>query len=205
MLLFKNYLAPLLMGAALFCGCSKNPAPIRADYYPACYEPLVYLHERASGTGAAVAKRAAQGAVISGLATAIAEAITGHLSAAGVAAGTAAGAVVGGLVGGGAQYEEISKRDTQRLSQYLEQIDGDVDITNMDVKEAAATVSRQCYKKAFRELVQKTRSGELAPEAARSRFEEIVAGDKEASQLLRVPSGAEDMAGEFAAAERIQP
>lgn len=199
---FGKLLAPLLMLAALCCGCAKKAEPIRAEYYPACYEPLVYLHERAKGSGGAVAARAAQGGLISGLATAIAQAIAGKLTAVGVAAGTAAGVAVGGLVGGASQYDEIKKRDTQHLAKYLDQIDGDADISNMDLKEAAATVSRQCYRKAFRELIQRTQNGELAGQAARARLEEIIAGDKEASQILEKPSSAEEMAGEFAAAER---
>lgn len=198
----RKLLIPLLILAALYCGCAKKTAPIKADYYPACYEPLAYLHDRVKGTGGAVATRAAQGGVISGLATLIVQAITGNLRAAGVAVGTAAGAAVGGLVGGASHYDEIQKRDTRHLSKYLDEIDGDVDISNMDLKEAAATVSRQCYKKAFRELIQQTRDGELSSQAARARFEEIAAGDKEASQILETPSSAEEMAGEFAAAER---
>lgn len=179
-------------------GCAKKTEEVKVHYYPKCHEPLAYVHSRASGSGKAIAGSAIQGGVISGIAAAIASAITGSLRPVGVLAGVGAGAAVGGLVGGLNQHSNLEKEDNQHLSQYLEEIDGD--INNMDIVTAAATVSRQCYSRAFTALTQEMREGKIDGATATARFEEIQAGTKEADQLLGVTPQTAVMESEFNAA-----
>lgn len=178
-------------------GCSKKTpdGPVKAEYYPDCHEPLAYLRDRASGTGKRVAVGAAKGGVISGIATVIASAITGNLRGVGVLAGVAAGAAVGGVVSGVGSSDEIEKEDNRRMSKYLEEIDGNID--GLDLKTASATVSRQCYNRAFAALKTDLRERKISVAAARARFGEIVAGENEAAQLLKEQPQDRIMEGEF--------
>lgn len=187
-------LIPLLAFPAACAKKTESPV-IKADYYPNCYGPLAYLHERATGAASSVAKGAATGGVLSGIAAVIASAITGRVSGLGVAAGVAAGAAVGGISTGVASGEAMSKEDNKRLSQYLEEIDGDIE--GMDLKTASATVARQCYRRAFKTLLADARSGKIGPVAAGPRLSEIIAGDDEASQLLNEKSDSASMEAEY--------
>lgn len=182
----------------LFCGCAKKSEPMKANYYPDCYEPLAYLHSRTAGAASGAAKGAIKGSVISGIAAAIIGAINGRLSPQGMLGGVAAGAVVGGLAGGVSGHSDQEKQDNQRLTKYLDEVDGDIE--GMDITAAAATVSRQCYTKAFKGLLAETRDGSLTAAAAQRRYDEIAAGEKEACELLGLKPDAEEMAREFAAA-----
>lgn len=180
-------------------GCAKKTETVHVHYYPSCYEPLGYLHQRkGENTGKAVAAGAIQGGILSGIATAIAGAITGNLRPVGMLAGVAAGGVVGGVVGGVNQHNVSEKEDNQHLSKYLEEIDGD--ISNMDIVTAAATVSRQCYAKEFNILLKNMREGKLDKNAAVARYTEIETGTKEADQLLGVTPDLPAMQSEFNAA-----
>ncbi len=184
---------------ALPLGCSKKTpdGPVRAEYYPDCHEPLAYLRDRHSGTGKRVAMGAAKGGLISGIATAIAASITGNFRAVGVLAGVAAGAAVGGIVAGTSGED---KEENIRMNKYLEEIDGD--INDMDFTQASATVSRQCYNKAFAALKTDVRAGKIGVNAARDRFREIVAGEDEAAQLLKNQPQNAEMEEEFEQAIR---
>ena len=192
----KTLCLALICLLAMSLGCSKKPeAPTRAHYYPDCHEPLAYVLDRHSGAGAGAVRGAVQGGVISGLATAIAAAITGRFSGVGVAAGVGAGAAVGGLMGGTSGYSASEAEDNRRLSKYLEEIDGDIE--GMDLPKAAATVSRQCYRKAFDAMKAGVASGKITPLAASERMTEIAAGEKEAAQLLNTQSDAPEMESEL--------
>lgn len=197
-----KFLSAFLLALLLLPGCAKNTETVKAYYYPSCHEPLAYLHSRTGGgaTGKAVAKGAIQGGVISGIAAAIVGAITGNLRPVGVLAGVAAGGAVGGLVGGVNQQQSIDKEDNQHLAKYLEEVDGD--ISNMDIVQAAATVSKQCYAREFKSLTEEMREGRIEGSAARARFTEIEAGTKEADQLLGVTPDSATMLKEFDSAKR---
>ena len=183
-------------------GCSKKTSdgPVKAEYYPDCHEPLAYLRDRSSGVGKRVAVGAAKGGVISGIATVIASAITGNLRGVGVLAGVAAGAAVGGVVSGVSSSDEIEKEDNKRMSKYLEEIDGDID--GMDLTTASATVSRQCYNRAFDALKTDLREKKISVAVARSRLNEILAGENEAAQLLKEQPQDRIMEDEFESAIR---
>lgn len=192
----KTVLSSLLLILVLIsAGCAKNTEQVKAHYYPKCHEPLAYLHERTAGTGKAVAGSIVQGGVISGIAAAIAGAITGHLRPIGVLAGVGAGAAVGGIVGGASQHANLEKADNQHLAKYMEEIDGD--ISDMDIVTAAATVSKQCYSRAFTKLTQEMREGTIDNQTATARFEEIAAGTREADKLLKLNPDLNQMEREF--------
>lgn len=191
----------LLLILLFTTSCAKKTEDtVQAHYYPSCHEPLAYLHSRTGGTGKAVATGAVQGGVISGIATAIVGAITGNLRPVGVLAGVAAGGAVGGLVGGVNQHQNIERADNQHLAKYLEEVDGD--ISNMDIVQAAATVSKQCYAREFATLTREMREGKIEDSAALARYTEIVAGTKEADQLLGEKLDASVMQNQFDAAKK---
>lgn len=194
----------LLLSILLFtsaCAKKTETETVQAHYYPACHEPLAYLHSRTAGTtGKAIASGAIQGGVISGIASAIIGAITGNLRPVGVLAGVAAGGAVGGLVGGVNQHQVSEREDNQHLSKYLEEVDGD--ISNMDIVQAAATVSKQCYAKEFTALTSEMRQGRIEGSAAQARYTEIAAGTKEADQLLGITPDLDSMLKDFDAAKR---
>lgn len=189
---------------ALPLGCAKKTpdGPVKAEYYPDCHEPLAYLRDRHAGTGKRVATGAAAGGVISGIATVIASAITGRVSGVGVLAGVAAGAAVGGIASGAGTADAIDKEDNRRMSKYLEEIDGNIE--GLDLKTASATVSRQCYNRAFATLKTDVRDGKMSVAAARARFNEIVAGEDEAAQLLNEQPQGLIMEDEFESAIRAR-
>ena len=199
----NKYLAILLFILLILpLGCAKKTEPVKAYYYPACHEPLAYLHSRGSGSGKAIAGSALQGGVISGIATAIVGAITGNLRPVGILAGVAAGGAVGGIAGGVSQYSAQAKQDNQQMAKYMEEIDGD--ISNMDIVSAAATASKQCYTRAFKSLTEEMRSGRITDASSDQRFTEISAGIKEADQLLGIKPDFAAMDSEYAAAARKQ-
>lgn len=187
---------PLFLG-----GCARTSTHVSRDvvYYPKCEEPLVYLASRGNASGA-VAKGAATGAFISGITTLIAGAISGRLDPLGLAGGVGAGAVVGGTLGG-VDHSADSKADTRQMSLYLEEIDGD--ISDIDtVEKAGATLARQCYGNAFNKLLGQMKTREIQRDAALARFDEILAGMREADGYLGAETNFEPMKKEFADAEK---
>lgn len=179
---------------ALLGGCAqKNVRENHAVYYPDCSEPLEYIAQR-GGMGKAVGKGAIQGGLIGLLSAAVYGAITGRGDPARIAGSVGAGAAVGGAMG--AMNYNSSKEDTQRLAQYLEQIDGDISGIN-DVTQAGATVSMQCYAKKFDKLLERMKQGQIAEEGANARFAEIIRGREEAAALLRIPPDTGEYEMEF--------
>lgn len=178
-------------------GCAKktDTGPVRAEYYPACHEPLAYLHQRSGGTGQAVAKGAIQSGVISGIAGAIIGAIAGGIRPAGILTGVGVGAALGGTVSGLSAKSAQTKEDNRHMAAYLEQIDGDID--GLDIVSAAATVSMQCYGKEFNLLLQGMQNRQITREASEKRFAEIMAGREEAARLLNKPADAASYEKQF--------
>lgn len=179
----KKYLPIALCVALLYCsGCAKKPVQediVTANYYPACHEPLAYLKQRHEGTGSNVAKGAIQGGVISGIASAIVGAIAGNMRPAAILTSVGVGAVIGG--GASAMTQAPGQReDNKKMAEYLEQIDGD--ISGMDIVQAAATVSMQCYGREYKKLLDDLQ--EMPDDAAKQRLAEILAGREEAAKLL---------------------
>lgn len=185
----------------MLSGCASKSAHVSRDivYYPSCEEPLLYLADR-GGTTQAVAKGATTGALITGITTLIAGAISGRIDPIGVVGSVGAGAVVGGAIGG-ANNSVNNKNDTRQMSLYLEEIDGD--ITDIDtVEKAGATLAKQCYGKAFTSMLKKMETREISQEAALARFDEILAGMREADTYLDESTDIESMKKEFANAEK---
>lgn len=193
---------PVLAAFIFSLGCAQQkqaPGPVRADYYPACHEPLAYLEERNQGaTATAVAGGAIQGGVITGIAAAIVGAIAGGIRPAGILTSIGVGAAVGGATGAISQHGNNAREDNKRLAAYLEQIDGDIE--GLDIVGAAATVSMQCYGREFRTLIADLKSKKITRDAAQKRFAEILAGREEAAKLLNKPSDAAAYEKEFNAA-----
>lgn len=187
----------LLALCLLAGGCAKktDTEPVKAEYYPACHEPLAYLHQRSGGTGKAVAKGAIQGGVISGIAGAIIGAIAGGIRPAGILTSVGVGSALGGTVSGLSTKSVQTKEDSRHMAAYLEQIDGDID--GLDIVGAAATVSMQCYGKEFKLLLQGMQNRQITREASQKRFAEILAGREEAARLLNKPSDAASYEKEF--------
>lgn len=169
---------------SLLCGCAqKNARENQVAYYPDCREPLDYIAHR-GGMGKAVGKGALQGGIIGLLSAAVYGAITGRGDPVHIAGSVGAGAAVGGAMG--AMNHASSKEDVSRLSEYLEQIDGDISGIN-DVTQAGATVSMQCYAKKFAQLLERMKQGQIADAGAKARFGEIIQGREEAAALLGQP------------------
>lgn len=196
----------LLVIATSICasGCASNSTPdtVKVHYYPACHEPLAYLHQRHGGTGKAAAKGALQAGVISGIASAIIGAIAGNISGTGVAVSVGVGSALGGTMGALNRSSVQQREDNQHLAAYLEQIDGNIE--GLNIVTAAATVSRQCYNKEFKMLIDGMENGSITAEAAKSRFGEIAAGEEEAAKLLNQPANTAQLQTEFARAESME-
>lgn len=179
----------------LEAGCARQTAPVQAQYYPVCHEPLAYLQLRSNGMGSAVAAGAVQAGVLSGIASAIIGAVAGGINGTGVAVSVGVGSVLGGTVGAINRGSARQREDNKHLAAYLEQIDGDIE--GLDIVSAAATASRQCYHREFQQLLVGIKNKTITPEAARSRFNEIETGERESTQLLRQPSDDARLRTEF--------
>lgn len=183
-------------------GCARKTEtePVVAYYYPACHEPLAYLHQRSqSSTGRAIAGGAVQGGVISGIASAIIGAIAGgSFRPAAVLASVGVGAAIGGVASGVSQSSVDEREDNKHLAAYLEQIDGNIE--GMNIIQAAATASRQCYGKEFKMLL--TSLDSMPENVARKRLGEILAGREETAKLLDIPSDNEVYEEDFSLAAK---
>lgn len=191
----------LIASLGLGAGCSqKAAAPVQVQYYPACHEPLAYLHQRSSGAGRAIAGSAMQGGVLSGIASAIIGAIAGGINGTGVAVSVGVGSALGGTMGALHSKNAQQREDNRHLAAYLEQIDGNIE--GLDIVSAAATVSRQCYNREFQKLLASMKDKSITLQAAQSRFREIETGERESAQLLKQPCNAAELQAEFEVAAR---
>lgn len=180
----KNGFIILFLIMLLFLNaCAKNVQTSISQYYPECHEPLEEIKQVNSGSNVAKAagKGAAQGAVAGIISGAVIGIVSGKPAQVLQSAitGAVAGGVAGGIYGGASN---TSSEENILMAKYFEQIDGD--ISSLTLKEAAATVSLQCYNRQFVNLLNKIRAGEMTKKAADSHFAELETGRKEALELL---------------------
>ena len=187
----------------IITGCSSktNVQLPNTRYYPNCAEPLEYVSKNNVDEPSSVGRGMAAGGLLSGLASIIVGALSGNLRGSNVLIGVAAGTAVGGMVGGASGVSAAAKKNNKKMAEYLEQIDGDIeDITT--VKQAAGTLSLQCYNKKYQTLLQDIRRHAITNNAAQAHFDEILAGTKAAAQLIDKPNNTEIMKKGFDEAMR---
>ena len=176
----KRCLACLLMSTFMLCGCASKygAAQTTATYYPACYQPIADL--RASEHSET------RGTVAGGLIGALGGALVGLLASNGKWQGAAIGAAMGGAAGtmaGNAYARQQQEADNnRRMATYLQYLEGD--ISNLDIAQAAAKTSLQCYDRQFTQLLSSIRSRQISREAAATRYAEISSGREEAINIL---------------------
>lgn len=168
---------PVVLSSLAGCASKYGEQKTSVNYYPACYRPIQDLRESEHN----VAKGTATGGIIG----ALGGALTGLL-ATGKWEGAVMGGALGGVAGSVAGNIYASKQqvadDNRRLASYLQDIDGD--ISNLDVAQAAARTSLQCYDQQFKVLVADIKARKIARDAAQQRFAEISAGREEAIAIL---------------------
>lgn len=193
----RQHVCCLLLIAVLgsVAACGRKSESVQVQYYPVCYEPLAYLHQRSGGTGSAIAGGALQAGVLSGMATAIIGAIAGGVNGTSMAVGIGVGSAIGGTMGAMGKTSAQQREDNKHLAAYLEQIDGDID--GLDIVSAAAKVSQQCYNREFRQLLMAMKDRTVTEQAALSRFNEIKAGENETAQLLKQQANMPQLQAEF--------
>lgn len=191
-LLRSTLLCSAAFSAVLLGGCaslgggvsSKVAATTKANYYPACYEPVSQLRS----SDAAMQKSVATGAVAGGLLGGLAGALSGGDHA---ARNTLIGATAGALVGGAAgYYSERQKQiadDKQRIASYA----GDFERSSDDLDRSIvyAKAAQDCYQREFAKLQAAHRAKSMSDSEGRSRFAEIVSGLQETNALLAAVDG----------------
>lgn len=176
----RRCLTCLLMTAFMLCGCASKygSAQTNVQYYPACYQPIEDLRagER-SETG---------GTVAGGLIGALGGALVGLMASNGKWQGAAIGAAMGGAAGtmaGNAYARNQQQADNnRRMAAYLQNLEGD--ISNLDIAQAAAKTSLQCYDRQFAQLLAAIKNRQISREAAAARYAEISNGRGEAIYIL---------------------
>lgn len=191
-LLRSTWLCSAAFSALLLGGCasvgggvsSKVAATTKANYYPACYEPVSQLRS----SDAAMQKSVATGAIAGGLLGGLAGALSGGEH---TARNTLIGATAGALVGGAAgYYSERQKQiadDQQRIASYGGDFERSSD--DLDRSIAYAKAAQDCYQREFGKLQAAHRAKSMSDSEGRSRFAEIVSGLQETNALLAAVDG----------------
>lgn len=175
----------LISGCASVGGgvSSKVAATTKADYYPACYEPVSQLRS----SDAAMQKSVATGAVAGGLLGGLAGALSGDDAGRNALIGAAAGALVGGAAGYYSERQKQIANDRQRIASY----GGDFERSAEDLDRSIvyAKAAQDCYQREFRNLQAAHRAKSISDSEGRRRFAEIVSGLQETNALLAAVDG----------------
>lgn len=150
------------------CASKYGEQKTKVEYYPACYQPVKDLRDHEHDGVTATIIGGVGGAIVG-------SALVGVLSGmkpAGFITGAVAGAALGGMVSNVYWKAAKERDDTKRLYKYSELIDGDV--SQMDVVQAAATASLQCYDRELAALVRNIKERKIDRQAAETRYREIV-------------------------------
>lgn len=177
--LFRITLCVLLSFSVPQLGCASKygSQTTTVSHYPDCYQPINELRQSEYSPQ----KTAAGGAV----AGALLGALVGYLATgkgSGAAIGAAGGAVAGGAAGGIYGSQQQKAEDERRLSQYNQQLDGNISETNRAT--AAAKVARQCYERQFTVAANEYKAKRLTKEQFNSRYQEVTSGLQEAATIL---------------------
>lgn len=191
-LLCSTLLCSATFSAVLISGCasvgggvsSKVAATTKADYYPACYEPVSQLRS----SDAAMQKSVATGAVAGGLLGGLAGALSGGDNA---GRNALIGATAGALVGGAAGYYSARQKqiadDRQRIASYAGDFERSAE--DLDRNILYAKTAQDCYQREFGNLQAAHRARSISDNEGRRRFAEIVSGLKETNALLAAVDG----------------
>lgn len=191
-LLRSTLLCSAAFSALLLGGCasigggvsSKVAATTKANYYPACYEPVSHLRS----SDAAMQKSVATGAVAGGLLGGLAGALSGGDHAGRNALiGATAGALVGGAAGYYSERQKQIADDKQRIASYAGDFERSSD--DLDRSIAYAKAAQDCYQREFGKLQAAHRAKSMSDSEGRSRFAEIVSGLQETNALLAAVDG----------------
>ena len=190
-LLRSTLLCGVTFSAVLLSGCasvgggvsSKVAATTRAEYYPACYEPVSQLRS----SDAAMQKSVATGAVAGGLLGGLAGALSGDDAGRNALIGATAGALVGGAAGYYSARQKQIADDRQRIASY----GGDFERSTADLDRGIvyAKTAQDCYQREFRNLQAAHRAKSISDSEGRRRFAEIVSGLQETNALLAAVDG----------------
>lgn len=191
--LFRStLLCSATFSAVLISGCasvgggvsSKVAATTKANYYPACYEPVSQLRS----SDAAMQKSVATGAVAGGLLGGLAGALSGGDNA---GRNALIGATAGALVGGAAGYYSARQKqiadDRQRIGSYAGDFERSTEVLDRNI--VYAKTAQDCYQREFGNLQAAHRTKSISDSEGRRRFAEIVSGLQETNALLAAVDG----------------
>lgn len=178
--------AVLLGGCASLGGgaSAKVAATTKAEYYPACYEPVGHLRS----SDAAMQKSVATGAIAGGLLGGLAGALSGGDHA---ARNALIGATTGALVGGAAGYYTERQKQIADDRARIESYGGDIDRSSDDMDRSItyAKAAQDCYQREFTALQAAHKARSMSDTEGRKRFGEIISGLKETNALLAAVDG----------------
>ncbi len=191
-LLHSTLLCSATFSAVLISGCanlgggvsSKVAATTKANYYPACYEPVSQLRSSDSAMQKTVATGAVAGGLLGGLAGALGG---GDNAGRNALIGAAAGALVGGAAGYYSERQKQIADDRQRIASY----GGDFERSAEDLDRSIvyAKAAQDCYQREFHNLQAAHRAKSISDSEGRRRFAEIVSGLQETNALLAAVDG----------------